>query len=133
MKIAKAFIVSFKQTINRDEIKYSNFYSNSKTEHSTDIDNVLKSIYSTIMKKIWKHQVEGPGWTIHSVIEQKTNISKCKPLSGTIYISLPTELNNSKIDLIDIQNSDDDECLKWRLVRYLNSPDHHPARIRKID
>ena len=33
--------------------------------------------------------------------------------------------------MIDIQNTDENECLKWCLVRYLNPADHHPARITK--
>ena len=35
--------------------------------------------------------------------------------------------------MINIQNIDDNECFKWRLVRYLNPEDHHPARITKAD
>ena len=27
----------------------------------------------------------------------------------------------------------DNECLKWCIVRYLHRADHHPVRIRKID
>lgn len=42
-----------KKTINKDETKHSNFYSNSNTEtniHSTDIDNLFKSIYSIVQR-----------------------------------------------------------------------------------
>ena len=35
--------------------------------------------------------------------------------------------------MINIEYSDDNECLKWCLVRYLNPADHHPASIRKND
>ena len=35
--------------------------------------------------------------------------------------------------MINIQNIDDNECLKWCLVRYLQTEDHDPARIRKVD
>ena len=35
--------------------------------------------------------------------------------------------------MITIQNTDDNECLKWCLVRYFNPADHHPARITKTD
>ena len=50
------------------------FYSNlllktEKTIHNADIDNVLESIYNTIMTKIQKYQAEGLGWAIDSVIE----------------------------------------------------------------
>ena len=35
--------------------------------------------------------------------------------------------------MINIQNTDDNECFKWCLVRYLDPADHHLARIRKTD
>ena len=35
--------------------------------------------------------------------------------------------------MINIQNTDDNECFKWCLVRYLNHVDHNPRRITKAD
>ena len=35
--------------------------------------------------------------------------------------------------MINIQNTDDNECLEWSLVRWLNPADHHPAKIIKDD
>ena len=35
--------------------------------------------------------------------------------------------------MINIQNINDNECFKWGIGRYLNSADHHPARITKAD
>ena len=35
--------------------------------------------------------------------------------------------------MINIQNINDNECFKWGIGRYLNSADHHPARITKDD
>ena len=46
------------------------------------------------MTKIQKYQAEGSGWTIDSVIEKITNVSKYKPLSGSSYIIVPKELNH---------------------------------------
>ena len=78
------------------------------------------------------YQEVGSGWNIHSAIEQNINVSKNKPLSGSCYTKLPKELNHSRKGLVNIQNSDHHEFLKWCLVRYLNPADHHPVRIRKI-
>ena len=47
-------------------------------------------------------------------------------------MKLPKELNQPKKCLINIQNIDDNECIKWCLVRNLNPADHHPARITKV-
>ena len=38
-----------------------------------------------------------------------------------------------QLSKFNIQNIDDNECLKWCLVRYFNPADHRPERIRKID
>ena len=35
--------------------------------------------------------------------------------------------------MINIQNTDDNECFKWCLVRYLNPADRNPARITKAN
>ena len=35
--------------------------------------------------------------------------------------------------LIIIQNTDDNECFKWLLVKYLNPADHNARRITKAD
>ena len=35
--------------------------------------------------------------------------------------------------MINIQNTDDNECFKWCLVRYLNPADRNPRRITKAD
>ena len=35
--------------------------------------------------------------------------------------------------MINIQDTEDSECFKWCLVRYLNPANHHPARITKAD
>ena len=32
-----------------------------------------------------------------------------------------------------IQSTNNRECLKWQLVRYLNPANHHRSRIKKID
>ena len=34
--------------------------------------------------------------------------------------------------MINIQNSEDNECFKWPLVRYLNIADHNPTRMKKL-
>ena len=58
------------------------------------------------MTKIQKYQAEGVGSTIDSVIEQKINFSRYKPLSGSSYVKLSKELNHSSKGLINIQNTD---------------------------
>ena len=54
-------------------------------------------------------------------------------LAGSSYIKLPKELDNAKKSLNNIQNMNDNECLKWFIVRYLHPADHDRAKIRKTD
>ena len=58
-------------------------------------------------------------------------ISKYNPLAGSSYIKLPKELDHPRKGLINIQNTDDNDCFKWCLVRYLNPADHNPRTIAK--
>ena len=76
---------------------------------------------------------KGSGRIIDSVIEHSISISRYNPLVGSSYIRSPKELDHSRKGLINIQNTDDNECFKCCLVRYLNPANHPPARITKAD
>ena len=43
------------------------------------------------------------------------------------------ELDHPRKGFINIQNTDDNECFNWCLVRYLNPADHNSRRITKFD
>ena len=95
---------------NEDKIKYDTFYSHSKAVNESDITDSVK--------------------------ERNINISKYNrlaSLAGSSYIKLPKELEHPIKDLLNIQNMNDNECLKWCIIKYLHPEDHHPSRIRKID
>ena len=100
--------------------------------HSSEIDYVFESMYSVIMTKVWRYQAEVSGWNMDSMIEQNINISKYKPLKCSSCTELSKKLNNSRKGLINIQNGDDNENLKWCLVKYLKSANHHLTKIRKM-
>ena len=55
-----------------------------------------------------------------------------KPLNGSSYIELPTELRNPKKGLINIKNKDA-ECFRWCHIRHLNPQEKDPQRIKKED
>ena len=94
---------------------------------------MFKSIYTTIIANKQKSLGKGSGWIIDSVIDHNISISKYNPLVGSSCIKLPKELDHPRKGLINIQNTHDNECFKWFLVRYLNPANHHPARIIKAD
>ena len=94
---------------------------------------MFESIYSTItsnrQKSLGKHWV----WVIDLVIDHTISISKYDPLAGSSYIKPPKDINHPKKGLINIENTDDNECFKWSTVRYLNLADRNTARIKKTD
>ena len=68
-----------------------------------------------------------------SAIDHTISTSEYNILPGSSYIKLPKEFDHPRKYLINIQNTDDNECFKWCLVRYLILGDHHPARISKAE
>ena len=113
------------------------FNSSSKAEmivNESDIYDVFKSIYTTIITNIQKSLGKGSGWIIDSVFDYTISIFlKHNSLARSSYIKLPKELDHPRKRLINIQNTDVNECFKWCSVRYLYPADCNPARIPKAD
>ena len=55
-----------------------------------------------------------------------------RPTMVSSYIPLPTELQHHNKGLINLINNDN-ECLRWCNIRYLNPKDNHPKRIKRSD
>ena len=85
-----------------------------------------------ILNVIDKWASEGSGWVIDRIDSHYLNITLYKPLNGSSYIELPLELRNSKKELINIKNQDN-ECFRWYHIRMVNPMDKHPERIKKED
>ena len=75
---------------------------------------------------------EGSGWTISSIDEQYIDIVVYEPTKGSscVCVSLPTEPQHSKKGLINM-NNEDNECFRWRHIRYLNPQEDDQHRIKK--
>ena len=113
-------VLVVKKMESEDKTKYNTFYSHSRAEtiiNESDIEDVFKSIYTTVITNIQKSFRKGSGWIIDSVIDHNIIISKCNPLAGSSYIKLSKDLGHSRKGLINIQNIYDNECCKWCLVR----------------
>ena len=107
-------VLVFKKIEIKDKKKYGNFYSSSKAEiiiNESDIGNVFQSIFIKIMENIQISLGKRSGW-IDSVIDHAINISKYNLLAGSSYIKLPKELDHLGKDLINIQNTDENERFK---------------------
>ena len=114
---------------------YKTAFFNGKAKTITkanDIEPKLSMSRQEILNVIDKWVSEGSGWVIDRIGSHSINVTLYKPLNGSSYIELPTELRNPKKGLINIKNKDD-ECFRWCHIRHLNPQIEHPERIKKGD
>ena len=58
------------------------------------------------------------------------------PLAGSSYssyIKLAKEVDHPSKSFVNIQNTNDNECFEWCLVRYLYPTYHNPRKIKKVE
>ena len=84
---------------------------------ANDIEHELSMSRQQILNVINKWVSEGSGWVINSINNHYINVTTYKPLHGSSYIELPTELRNPKKRLINIKNKDG-ECFRWCHIRH---------------
>ena len=85
-KVLATLVLVFKKIETSDETKYDNLYSAQNLIKESDVENVLKSVYTVIIAYIQKSLGKGSGWIIDSVIDHPYSISKYNPLSGSSFI-----------------------------------------------
>ena len=91
-----------KQLGNKTTIKTAYFNSMTTTIiNKNEINKALQTSRQELMKAIGQWISEGSGWTIQSVDGHYINLTKYKPLKGSSYIELPTELRNPAKGLIN--------------------------------
>ena len=67
LKFVTTLALVFKKIESNDKTKYDTFYSNSKADkiiNESDIDDVFKSIYTTILLNRQKYLEKDSGWII---------------------------------------------------------------------
>ena len=112
---------------------YKTAFFNGKTKTITkpnDTEPELSMSRQEILNVMDKWVSEGLGWVIDRIDSHYINVTTYKPLHGSSYIELPTELRNPKKGLINIKNKDD-ECFRWCHIRRLNPQEKDPQRIKK--
>ena len=114
---------------------YKTAFFNGKAKTITKVDDIepeLNMSRQEILNTIDKWVSEGSGWVIDRIDSYYLNVTLYKPLNGSGYIELPTELRNPKKGLINIRNKND-ECFRWCHIRHLNQQTEHPERNKKED
>ena len=116
-KFIETLEVTFiKETINpktreRESI-YKTVFLNGKAKIITmanDIEPELSMSRQEILDVIDKWVSEALEWVTDRINSHYINVNTYRPLNGSSYKELPTELRNSKKGLINIKNKDD-EC-----------------------
>ena len=139
-KFIETLEVTFeKDTIDSKTGRHASIYKmacfNSKAKTITkanDIEPELSMSRQEILNVIDKWVSEGSGWVIVRIDSHYINVTLYKPLNGSSYIELPTELRNSKKGLINMKNKGE-ECFRWCHIRHLNPQIKYPERIKKED
>ena len=138
------FIETLEVTFEKDTIDsktgkrvsiYKTAFFNGKAKIVTKVDDIepeLNMYRQELLNVIDKWVSEGSGWFIDRTDSHYINVTLYKPLNGSSYIELPTELRNPKKGLINMKNKDD-ECFRWCHIRHLNPQTEHPERIKKED
>ena len=138
------FIETLEVTFEKDTIDsktgkrvsiYETAFFNGKAKISTKVDDIepeLNMSRQEILNVIDKWVSEGSGWVIDRIDSDYLNVTLHKPMNGSSYIELPTELRNSKKGLINMKNKDE-ECFRWCHIRHLNPQIKYPERIKKED
>ena len=75
---------------------------------------------------------EGSDWIVELIESQYIKILTYRPLSGSSYVKLPTELKSPKKGLINIKNNDQ-KCFLWCHVRHINPVKIYPESITQND
>ena len=136
------FIETLEVTFEKDTIDsntgkrvsiYKTAFFNGKAKIVTKVDDLepeLNMSRQEILNTIDKWVSEGS--VIDRIDNHYINVTLYKPLNGSSYIGLPTELRNPKKGLINIKNKGD-ECFRWCHIRHLNPHKKDPQRIKKED
>ena len=95
-----------------EEIEFAPVYFNSIAKLVISNKFKLRKSLQEILYRIDAWINNGPGWIIESIESQYINVSTYKPLLGSSYIKLPTELDHPRIGLISIRNKDQ-KCFLW--------------------
>ena len=138
------FIETLEVTFEKDTIDsktgkrvsiYKTAFFNGKAKTITRVDDIepkLNMSRQEILNLIDKWVSEGSGWIIDRIDSHYINVTQNKPLNGSSYMELPTELRNPKKGLINMKN-EDEECFKWCHIRHINPQIKYPERIKKED
>ena len=98
-------------------------------EDNATLEHSIHTAYAKMFASCQEYQREGSGWAIEEVLYLRLMMGKYRPLRGSQYIPLPTEIAKSR-SIINIQNQDE-KCFLWSILAHLHKFDDNPHRVQK--
>lgn len=92
----------------------------------TLIEENYNEIANNIIGKMSEFQERDSGWSLIKINHLEININQLRPLKGSKYIDLPSNLKNKKV-IVNVKN-DDVYCFKWAIISALNPLEEHADR-----
>jgi len=103
---------------------------------STNLNELWTEIVEQILENMAVFQMNGSGWTFHSIASFDIHTVKYKPLRGRTYIPLPKFLASKKA-LINMKFNSEKrrneyvQCFKLCIARSLNPVKDHPEKFTR--
>jgi len=85
---------------------------------STNKNELWCLLAEQVLEDLAKFQMNGSGWTFHSIAALDIHTVGYEPLNGSSWVPLPKFLANKKA-IINMKNTDN-QCFKWCIARALN-------------
>lgn len=85
---------------------------------STDLDFEIVVMIAKIKGSMANYMREGSEWVFDHIEQLEIHLNKFKPLAGSSYIPLPSELARRKA-IIYVHNNDD-QCFRWAILSALH-------------
>ena len=134
IKFMETMRIYFEKEVGKEKTSKVGYFV-SKPKTVMNVNDLLESLNTNveeILDGISNMISEGSAWIVKSITGHYLNVTKYEPLTGSSYIELPSELQNSRHGLINLKNRDN-ECFRWCHVRHLNPRENNPQRIKKTD
>ena len=116
---------------------WKNINSDQKNEivlERTNKNELWGLLTEQMLEDLAKFQMNGSGWTFHSIVALDIPTVGYEPLNGSSWVPLPKFLASKKA-LINMKNNNN-QSFKWSVARGLNSAkreiERNPDRITKI-
>jgi hypothetical protein len=131
VKIKLILKVQFKNIKTENEIDHFLHSTYSAVFKSDDILVNLKSHIEQINRKINDPEIENnSGWILNKIYHLDLYIDRYSPINASSYIDLPKIIKNKKA-VINVKNTNDNECFKWSVLSALHQVDKDPQRLSK--